>query len=328
MGTSSATPEELAARAAYRASTGTTFAHTSSIRSGRTAASVHESLDPKWTNKAGEQIRECRDSVEHPMTLPVVVLFDETGSMGRSAYVVQEKLAGVKGVTLRAGLTDAQLLFGAYGDADNGEVAPCQIGQFESGTEMEEWLNNIYIEGNGGGNGHETAGLAMWFLANFSALDSVEKRGKKGYMILIGDEVSNTVRRSAIENYIGNTKGIEGDAPMEVVVQQASELYDIYFLLVHTGADVAQGSEGYWSNLLGADHVLPMESLDNLAETISALIAAGEGLTVDAVMNLLREEGADEKALMAVSKSLATWEPKTAGVAKIAETSSTLDIMS
>jgi hypothetical protein len=162
MGNSSSTAADVSARTAYRAASGTSYVYSSTMHAAPVAdRKVHEMLDPKRVNANGEMVRECLDSDEHPETLPVVVAFDETGSMGHVPMVLQEKLATLKGVTLRAGLVDAQLAFGAYGDAHNREVAPVQMGHFESGLEMEEWLNNIFLEGNGGGNGGETAGLLM-----------------------------------------------------------------------------------------------------------------------------------------------------------------------
>ena len=43
-------------------------------------------LDPK------NVMRECRDSEEHPNTLPVILALDVTGSMGGSAVKVAQKL--------------------------------------------------------------------------------------------------------------------------------------------------------------------------------------------------------------------------------------------
>ena len=54
-----------------------------------------------------EQVRECLDSAEHPVTIPIFVGFDETGSMGSAPREIVEKLGTLKGVTLTAGLLDS-----------------------------------------------------------------------------------------------------------------------------------------------------------------------------------------------------------------------------
>ena len=307
MGFGSTTGDDLRARSAYRASSGTSFTHTSTMRAApRSQQKVHESLDPKRKNSLGEQIRECLDSDDHPLTVPVFVGFDETGSMGYGPRIIQEKLGLLKGLTLRAGLPDVQLCFGAYGDAQNGEVAPCQVGQFESGLEMEEWLNNLYLEGNGGGNRGETAGLLLYFLANYSRLDSLEKRGKKGYIFLTGDEVAFPVTKTELKTYLDEDS--ETDYSMEEVVKMARESYEIFFFLVQNGAARSQGSEKFWTDLLGQDHVIPVENLENISELIAGLLAVEEGVASSAadVGTMLTDEGSDSQAVELVKNVVAT----------------------
>jgi hypothetical protein len=307
MGYSTTDRDELSDRAAYRDATGTTFAHTATMASTPTALRhIHESMDPKSKNTLGQQIRECRDSEEHPNALPIVVGFDETGSMGTAPQLLQKKLATLKGATLRMGLTDAQLCFAAYGDAQNDEVAPCQVGQFESGIEMEDFLNNLYLEKQGGGNSGETPGLLLYFLANFTALDSLAKRGKKGYIVLTGDECPLPyVTRDEVERYIG--PHIQSDLTIKEVVKEAQKSFEIYFFLVNNHAAAMQGSEKVWQNLLGADHVIPVQSLDNISEQIALLIAQLEGTidSLDAGAKILIAEGADPKNVARASQELA-----------------------
>src|ERR1700754_3820389 len=103
----------------YRAATGqSAFAHD---QSG--ATTVHPDLDPH-----GVTVRECRDSAEHPESLPIAVLFDVTGSMGMVPRALQAKLPDLLGLLLRQGYVEhPQVLFGAIGDATC-DRAPLQIG--------------------------------------------------------------------------------------------------------------------------------------------------------------------------------------------------------
>lgn len=294
MGGTSTSREELSDRAAYRSATGTSFAHTSAMRSRPVhEQTIHESVDPKRRNTLGVQIRECLDSDAHPLTVPVVVGFDETASMADAPIILQQKLATLKAATLRMGLDDAQLCFAAYGDAQNGEVAPCQVGQFESGIEMEDWLNNLYLERMGGGNRGETPGLLLWFLANYTSLDSLKKRGKKGYLILIGDERPlPMVTREEIKRYIDGD--VQGDLTIDEVVAQALESFEIFFFLVKNRTAEMQGSEAEWKRLLGDQNVIVTQGLDTISEQIALLIARLEGTIddLDAGMDILVAEGA------------------------------------
>jgi hypothetical protein len=312
MGYTHATADDLAARQAYRAATGTSFAYSARMDHTPVAQrTIHESVDPKRRNSNGEQVRECLDSPQHPNALPVVVGFDETGSMGHAPRTLQQKLALLKGATLRVGLTDAQLLFAAYGDAHNAETAPVQVGQFESGLEMEDWLNNLFLEGNGGGNGGETSGLLLYFLAHHSRLDSLTKRGKKGYLILTGDEVPHrTITRAEIKRYLGYD--VEADLTIEQVIAEVKKQYEVFFFLVDNSTAHYQDSLKVWGQLLGTHYVIPVEDLDNISEQIALLLARYEGLvdTLDEGMRMLLAEGADAASVRAAGQALAHFEPK------------------
>jgi hypothetical protein len=328
MGYSSTNSADLGARSAYRASSGTSYAYSASTASKpRHERKVHESLDPKKVNAVGEKIRECLDSTEHPLTIPIFVGFDETGSMGSAPRQIVEKLGTLKGVTLAAGLLDAQLCFGAYGDAQNDEIAPCQVGQFESGLEMEEWLNNLYLEGMGGGNNGETAGLILYFLGWHSKLDSFDKRGKKGYLILTGDELPlPRVTKEEVSRYIDDD--LQGDLTIEQVVEEAKKSYDIYFFHYMTGSARVQNSLPTWQRLLGVDHVVPLESLDTVAEQIAMLVARLEGVvdTIDAAAELLLSEGADTDAVRRASKAMSIFDGHAGGTVEHATASGTLPV--
>jgi hypothetical protein len=274
----STSSEDVRDRTAYRKATNTTFAYTTTTRSKPLHdRKVHESVDPKRVNTLGEQIRECVDSPDHLLSKGAVIGFDQTGSMGNVPRQLQQNLATLKGATLRMGLNDLQLCFAAYGDAQNDEVAPCQVGQFESGIAMDDWLNNLYLECNGGGNNGETSGLLLYFLANYTKLDSLDKRAEKGYCILTGDELPlPKVTKYEIERYIGAK--VQDDFTIEDVVKSAQKMYEVYFFLVDNSAAKAQGSEKRWKQLLGDDHVIVTQSTDGISDQIALLIATQEGV--------------------------------------------------
>src|SRR5512144_834384 len=132
-------------------------------------------------------VRESRDSAEHPVSLAVAVLFDVTGSMGTVPRVLQAKLPDLHSLVQRRGYVEhPQLLFGAIGDATCDRV-PLQIGQFESDNRMDAQLGTIVLEGGGGGQRTESYELAAYFMARHTRLDSLVKRGRRGYLFIIGD---------------------------------------------------------------------------------------------------------------------------------------------
>ena len=120
---------------------------------------VHYKLNPY-----GVKSRESRDSEAHPESRAVAVLFDVTGSMGRVPRILQENLCQLMGLLLRKGyLAHPQILIGGVGDATC-DRAPLQVGQFESGIEIDEDLAKLWLEGGGGGQQTESYELAMYFM--------------------------------------------------------------------------------------------------------------------------------------------------------------------
>jgi len=204
---------DYATRTSAKAASGTpTFAYSSTTHTKPPEEwRVSDRLDPKrvagpGSPYEGKVMRESRDSDEHPESVAIAVLFDVTGSMGRIPEVLQQKLPKLHGLLQRKGYVEhPQILFGAIGDATSGDRVPVQVGQFESDNNMDLDLEEIFLEGNGGGGNHESYALAAYYLWKHTSIDCWEKRGKRGYVFLIGDERAyRTVPAAEIRNLIGD----------------------------------------------------------------------------------------------------------------------------
>src|SRR5207248_11612586 len=118
------------------------------------------------------------DSDAHPTSRAVAVLFDVTGSMRTVPKILQANLPRLMNLLIRKGYLDhPQILVGAVGDATC-DRAPLQVGQFESGIEIEEDLAKLYLEGGGGPSITESYELALSFLAHHTSLDSQARPGQ------------------------------------------------------------------------------------------------------------------------------------------------------
>ncbi len=238
---------------------------------------VHPSLDPQWRNTRGERVRESRDSDEHPAVTSIAVMFDVTGSMGGIPVVLQKKLPELLGLLLRkAYVTDPQILFGAVGDATCDRV-PLQVGQYESDNRMDTHLANLVLEGGGGGQDTESYELAMYFLARHTVIDSWEKRRKKGYAFLIGDERAyGSVKRHEVARLIGDQ--LTEDIPVRHIVSELRRRDNVFYILPR-GA--AHGGErkmlDFWRELLG-QNVLELDDPEAVCETIALAIGLSEGV--------------------------------------------------
>ena len=115
--------------------------------------SLKADLDPRNIT-----MRESCDSDANPNATPVILAFDVTGSMGHIA--VQMAKEGIKTtieqILDRKPVSDPHIMVMGVGDGEAGDSAPLQVSQFEADTKIVEQLSQIYIEGGGGGNDHES----------------------------------------------------------------------------------------------------------------------------------------------------------------------------
>jgi hypothetical protein len=281
------------AAARFRAATGASaFAY-----SDGGATTVHPLLDPRGAT------RESRDSAEHPQSLAIAVLFDVTGSMRQVPRALQSKLPQLLGLVLRHGYAEhPQVLFGAIGDATC-DRAPLQVGQFESDNRMDDDLGRILLEGGGGGQKTESYELALYFMARHTAIDCHEKRGKRGYLFIIGDEMAYPrVKHAEVCRVIGD--GQLAEFPLAEIVGEVQRKWDTYYILPE-GASYAGDRQvlEFWRSLFG-QNVIELADLDSVCETIALTIGLGEAaIDLDEGLADLRDVGS--AAGGAVSKALA-----------------------
>lgn len=259
-----------------RAATGVKdFGYDDDVKSGK-ASGIHPDLDPKkvagpTSPLAGQNVRESRDLDEHPNSLPIVIIFDVTGSMGRIPQVLQKKLASLMDVVIaKADIKDPQVLVGAVGDATC-DLYPFQIGQFESDNRFDEQLRNIILEGNGGGQVYESYGLAYRFAAYHTVADSFEKRGKKGYFFTMGDEAPwPKVTKDEVQVIFGVKA--EADESVADLIAKAQEKWEIFHLFSMDGSyPDRQDVHDKWRELLG-ERFVKIEDSSLVCEIIAGLI--------------------------------------------------------
>jgi hypothetical protein len=282
------------AAARFRAATGASaFAYSDSG-----AARTHPALDPY-----GVSVRESRDSAEHPQSVAIAVLFDVTGSMRSVPRALQAKLPQLLGLLLRKGyVSDPQILFGAIGDATC-DRAPLQVGQFESDNRMDDDLGRILLEGGGGGQKTESYELALYFMARYTAADCYEKRCRRGYLFIIGDEMAYPrVKPAEVGGVIGD--GLEAGLDLTALMAEVTTRWDTYYILPEGASYVGDEQVlGFWRRLLG-QNVIELADLDAVCETIALTVGLGEdAISLDDGLADLGDVGS--AAGPAVSKALA-----------------------
>ena len=241
---------------------------------------LNAALDPK------NVIRECIDSDEHPNTIPVILALDVTGSMGDAAVAVAKKLNVIM-TRLFENIKDVEFMIMGIGDLAY-DSTPIQASQFESDIRIAEQLDKLYFEYGGGGNSFESYSAAWYFGLHHTDLDCW-KRGKKGIIITMGDEMLNPYLpaegwHSGLADSTGDK--LQGDIETKELYKDTSEKFDIYHLNVlhdswsRNGAERAKKS---FESVLAPEHYKEV-TLDTIADTIVDIVAdsAKNGLAVAA----------------------------------------------
>ncbi len=273
-------------RASYAATHGVsmasaTMAYSHAISTGAVAATVHPSLSPK-----GTKLRESRDSAAHPVTVPIILSLDTTGSMAGVPLIIQQNLPKLMGRFIddkasgKRYLGDGYpaIMVSAVDDYDAQGADGClQVGQFESGIEIDDNLTNLWLTGQGGGTYQESYELALYFAARHTVHDNMEKRGRKGYMFIIGDEKAyDKVSRNQVNDVI-SVDPLQADIPLQAIVDEVKEKYHLFFIIPkntsHYNDPVLYN---FWVKLLGQQNVLKLEKPEAICDTIVGAVAICE----------------------------------------------------
>jgi hypothetical protein len=277
--------------------------------SRRTASSAEifrgdKSIDPLMDPK-DLTFREARDSEHHPHSVPIIVGFDVTGSMGDIPTRFAQSLLGalMNQLVERNWVTDPQLLFAAIGDAVS-DRAPLQVGQFESGLEMDMWLTRIWLE-SGGGDLPESYTLAHWFAAYHTATDAWEKRKKKGYLFSIGDATNKPLQPSHIQRVFGKAPPASRPTDCASVIAAAQERYETFHILVTRGSKPADRLLDHWRQRVG-DRLLVLDRTESICDMIGVTIGLHEGkLASSDAKSILVGSGMGRECVAGVIETLA-----------------------
>lgn len=240
-----------------------------------TSRTLDPYLDPK-----GVKVRESRDSADNPEATPIIVALDVTGSMGIIAEQIAKGGLGTlfEGILQRKPVTNPHLMFMGIGDAAC-DSAPLQVSQFEADNRIVDQLTKLYLEGRGGGNDHESYDFPWYFAARHTEHDALLKRGKRGYLVTVGDEETPRVLTAdKIEQFLGYRP--QADVPSEVSLAEARRKYDVFHVIIEQGnyaRDRVDRVRQVWGKLLG-QHVISLSDYQLLPETIVSAIQVAEGI--------------------------------------------------
>ena len=245
------------------------------------ARKCDDKFNPKYI-----EVRESRDSDEHPKSTPIVVGLDVTGSMG---YLPTEIIQGglnelMKKLYASKVIPDPQLMFAAVGDVL--DRAPLQVTQFESDIRIAEQLLELWIEGNGG-DIEEDYALLWYFLAKHTDTDSMRKRNKKGFAFTIGDAPNHSrLYGSDIYRIFGDEDKRNYD--IDEVVAMCEQSYHLFHIMIDGGTVIS-----------GKTIFIDKSEVTYLPEIIITVICKIEGINPTDILGEL-----DSRVLSIIRKAL------------------------
>ncbi len=256
---------------------------TTSVYQNFTQKELSEKLNPY------KVIRECRDSEEHPETIPVILALDVTGSMGHEANEVAAELNTIM-TALYEQIKDVEFMIMAIGDFTY-DRSPLQVSQFESDVRIAEQLDQVYFEGGGGPNSWESYTSAWLFGATQTDLDCW-KRGKRGIIITMGDEELNPW--IDVEKYIkvtGYTPQTKKDLNTDEVWKMVVNKYQLFHINIEH--DFRSPNLNSWRSRLGLSNVFSCKT-KNLAQIIPKIIVSAAGDNDEVEVESAVEENPNE----------------------------------
>jgi len=266
---------------------------------------VHQTLDPQ-----GLGLRESRDSEEHPTSNAIVISLDVTGSMDRVVRGIHGNLPKLHELLLGHNyIPHPQIMFAAVGDATCDRV-PLQVGQFESDNRMDQNLESMILEGGGGGQKTESYELMLYVAARHTAIDCWDKRQRKGYLFMIGDEMAYpAVKRPEIQRLIGG--GLQANVTIEEIIAEVRQRYHVFFIIPGGAAHGADKQVlQFWRDKLGPQHVIQLDDPEDTSQCIALAIGINEGtVNVEGGLDHLQKQGLVTRAIHSVTRALSSILP-------------------
>jgi hypothetical protein len=219
------------------------------------------------------------DSVETDSDAPLIIVVDETGSMGEDPATIFSKLPYLENEGKEYLGPNFEVCFMAIGDAHNNEKYPLQVRPFAKGLDMGKRIKELIHERQGGGSYHETYELAALY-----ANEKVKiPKAIKPIIIFVGDEQPyDTVSKDHAKNYVGID--IEKTLTTEAVFKKLKDKYSVYFILKpyerysdNKMSPVNKMIYEAWEKLLGADHISYLPDANRIVDVIFGILAKESG---------------------------------------------------
>lgn len=228
------------------------------------------------TNKAPEEL--ILTSVFTESKAPLVVACDVTGSMGESPATIFSKCPYLDLEGKEYLGEDMAICFAAIGDAYT-DTYPLQIRPFVRGLELKTQLEELIIEGNGGGQTRESYDLAALYFSQHANLPNAIHP----IFIFIGDEgLYDFVNPEQAARWAKTE--VQQRMSYQDVLAALKQKFSVYIIrqpYSKTGTDEMSDADkvihAQWAAALGEDHIAFLPDAARVVDVIFGILAKETG---------------------------------------------------
>ena len=227
---------------------------------------MDDRYDPRFIH-----MRESCDSADSPESTPIILAFDDTGSMGYLAEEIAKNALNntITQIYAKQPVTNPHVLCAAFGNHQ--DMAPLQVTQFEADIRVVEQLLDLWIEQGGSGYSGDT--YVWYFAAKHTKTDSFDKRGRKGFLFTLGDDYCSRKLDGAVIQKIFNDD--ERDYTVEELIRMAGEKYEVFHIITKP---LSPWTVERWKRTLpGRVAVVDANSMPYLAQVITSIMQLSGG---------------------------------------------------
>ena len=262
---------------------------------------LHQDLNPmKWKDK----------KLTSTKANPIIFALDVTGSMGEWTRIIYDKMPMFYGqIMMQNYLKEPTISFCAIGDYTYDE-APLQVTDFAQGSDIDQLLAKMFLEGGGGGSYFESYELAAYFYNNHCELENAQLP----FFFVTGDE---SFYEKIPEKYITR---IIGKSPNENSIN-ARDCWKILmkkfnvFLIKKTYEEERREIQimKQWTDTIGEERVLKIENPKACIDIMLGAISISSGnRSLDTYIEDMKVRGQTSERIQEVAKALSCYSVKIA----------------
>jgi hypothetical protein len=231
---------------------------------------------------------------------PIVFALDVTGSMGDWSKIIFDKMPMFYGqIKQHDYLKDPAISFCGIGDYTSDE-APLQVSDFAQGTDIDNLLKHLYLEGGGGGGYQESYEMAAYFYNK-----QVELLGHEyPFFFITGDEgFRDTIKQKYISKYLGLFE--KTDVSSKMIWDALLKKYNVFLIKKPYDSPNETIVRKMWEDALGEERVLHIQNAKACIDIILGAIALTSGKrTLKEYLKDMEERGQTKNRREEVEASL------------------------